>query len=616
MSLSQVSVKLAAASSDDIVVRDEAAVDVLAKTQQVAIESHNVQFDILLRMEEILMQIADNVYNIAGKIGAQVTSLQTVRDYMVMDRQLEAKQDSQEELAAIEQSREEEQDELDPKKSEKMSYLEQFFKQLNGILRVFTALLVPMAVGAFLRLREWVSENFGDMAKKIMDIGTVIAGVLLIFRKAVFSLFSKVATLTTAIVKNLDKVLPAIRGALGVLGRIASKIALPLTIAMGLWDAITSAMEGYEKNGITGAIREGLAGLTAGLIGWVGDLGAWAIGSLMQMVGMEDLGSAVKEFDFTGFVRDTVGQMYDFVTGYLTSWKESMGAAFDQLLSGNLIGSIMAVVASPFKGLYDGLTEALKVDPAQMMKQTFLELAPPGSLLDWVIPDAAYRALGVDPETGDPLPPAPKSTMKEVARELFLKYAPVGGYLDYVIPDSVYRALGIDPSSGEIIQDLPQSIDAITAAQMMQTTGQMVEASTLEPVFVEPSSVRPGEKSRVDRILERSVERAESSIYGQQPNLSIIGADPLQVMAIPQAPGALSEASTLMPSAANQTAVVSSRMVTASEVVAAARSRPAQAAVAGGSMSIAAPVMNTVNNQTALMGPLTAVGNQFGVGLF
>jgi hypothetical protein len=617
MSLKQASLKLAAAGSDDILVRDELTADVLAKSQQVAIEADNAQMAVMLRLEEILMQIADNVYNIAGKIGAQMTSLQTVRDFMVMDRQLESRQDSQEELRAIEEDREEGREAVDPKTQEKMSYLEQFFKQLNGILRVFTALLIPIGIGAFLRLREWVSENFGEMARTLMDIGTVIGGFLLVFRKLVVSIFTKVSAVAGALFKSLDKVLPALKGALGLLGRIVSKIALPLTLLVGMWEAVTAAIEGYEKGGITGAIREGLAGLAGSLIGWIGDLAGWAFGNVVQMLGFEDLGQSIKDFDFTALVKDTVGQLYDFVSGYLTSWVSAVGDAFDQLLQGNAIGAILSIVSSPFKGLYDGLANALKVDPAAMMKESFLQLAPPGSLLDWVIPDAVYRSMGVDPETGDRLPPEPKVSMKEVAREMFIKYAPVRGYLDYLIPDRVYRSLGIDPETGGIIDDLPESITAEEADRIMRSAADqpLVDASRLEPVFVDPSSVRPGagaSEAYITRVIEQA---SRTSSAGQDP-LVIKSNQFDDWMAV----GNTTPASLVDPQnvvvAGSPTMTISNRMVAASEIAQASRNAPARQTMQAGSSVVNAPVVNSVNNQTALMGPLTAVGNQFGVGLF
>jgi hypothetical protein len=61
---------------------------------------------------------------------------------------------------------------------------------------------------------------------------------------------------------------------------------------------------------------------------------------------------------------------------------------------------------------------------------------------------------------------------------------------------------------------------------------------------------------------------------------------------------------------------ISNRMVAASEIAQASRNAPARQTMQAGSSVVNAPVVNSVNNQTALMGPLTAVGNQFGVGLF
>ena len=258
------------------------------------------------------------------------------------------------------------------------------------------------------------------------------------------------------------------------LGRIIGKAFLPLTVLLGAFDAISGAIEGYEKEGITGAVKGAFGGLISGLIGWIGDLAGWLWGSLLEVLGFEELGKSIKEIDFTKAINDLIQSSIGSLIEMVQTFFGSIAEGFGKILDGDFSG-LLDIVGAPFKALYAGIKELFGFDPVESLKKSFLTIAPPGSFLDYIIPDSVYEYLGATKKEPEPLSGPEMATAKEVAQKLLMSYAPPGSWASKLIPDSVYEAAGIDPVTGALEKAVAGS-SAATVAGIDPVTGALEKA--------------------------------------------------------------------------------------------------------------------------------------------
>lgn len=125
------------------------------------------------KMFPFVVQIADNIYNIAGKLEAQVTSMKEVRDA------LEASKPKVDEGAQIEAAREKEKGKKEPERKEKKE--KSFLERLG---EVFEKVLIPLVFGFVVGL----SKALGGFESTIGKVITIFAALYLSlsgFRKKV-----------------------------------------------------------------------------------------------------------------------------------------------------------------------------------------------------------------------------------------------------------------------------------------------------------------------------------------------------------------------------------------------------------------------------------------------
>ena len=164
-----------------------------------------------------------------------------------------------------------------------------FLKPLNGIvrnIRVIGEILRPVAAGA-------------DEAKKSVGM---IGRFVNVFR-------------TTFSALN-----PIIRVA-GILGRILGRIFAPLTVIMGVWEAVSGIYEGFTStegdmiDKILGGLEGGISNLVdffiAAPLDLVKDIISWAAGKL----GFENASEVLDSFSFSDLFRQVIGGLFDGVRG-------------------------------------------------------------------------------------------------------------------------------------------------------------------------------------------------------------------------------------------------------------------------------------------------------------
>lgn len=444
-------------TSDDIdaSATSQKSVEVVDRLSKSVDDGSTQTIEILERIEEALVQIADNVYNIAGKLNAQVSSMGEVSAWMAKDRAERERGKSEGELSAIEAAREAEKDPKATPTSRLASLTEEAMEAINdalGWFKLLSKILIPALIGVYIGVRDKIEEVFGEFGVFFADIGAWLIAIRMAFGKKVFEPFRKVGAWAKEFFKGFSVVDDALRPVMKILpklGRIIGKAFLPLTVLLGAFDAISGAIEGYEKEGIAGAVKGAFGGIISGLIGWIGDLASWLWGSLLEVLGFEELGKSIKEIDFTKAINDliqtSVGSLIELVQTFFGSIAEGFGKILDGDFSG-----LLDIVGAPFKSLYAGIKELFGFDPVESLKKSFLTIAPPGSFLDYIIPDSVYEYLGATKKEPEPLTGPQMATAKEVAQKLLMSYAPPGSWASKLIPDSVYEAAGIDPVTGAL----------------------------------------------------------------------------------------------------------------------------------------------------------------------
>ena len=459
---------------------------VLADKMVPAIEKM-AESSIVEKMFPFVVQIADNIYNIAGKMEAQVTSLKEVQDALSAQAKTTMANEGQQIEAAREAGKK---PEAEKKEVKQKSALERFFefmekvllplvggfiiglsKALGGfestfgkILTIFAALyvglagfrktvnnivlqiikslpqLVGMIKGAFMSLVNGIKSAGGGFTKSIVNTfrelvvmsskttqqitavfqnigkffsgaGAKIAGffkggtigkaidVVVDSFKTVFNLISKIGNVgkVTEGAAKAGQFFAKTGQMFAKIGRLLGPIGVVISTVMALFQGIQGAFKGFDEEGVFGAIKGFTSGIITGLVGWIGDLGAWLLGKLVSLLGFDELGDKIAAFDFSGLLSQFIKNMFDTVKQAFTGFFESITGAFGKIFSGeDIIGGILEllgavpmmlidIITAPFKSLGDALKELFDFDIGQMAKKLLVSMFPPNTMIGKVI---------------------------------------------------------------------------------------------------------------------------------------------------------------------------------------------------------------------------------------
>ena len=96
----------------------------------------------------------------------------------------------------------------------------------------------------------------------------------------------------------------------GFIATIVEKIAAPLMIVMAVWDTVKGAIEGYEKEGIVGAISGAIKGLIESLITGPVDMLKNATAWVLKQFGFEDASKYLESFSVTDMMKEFVDAIF------------------------------------------------------------------------------------------------------------------------------------------------------------------------------------------------------------------------------------------------------------------------------------------------------------------
>jgi len=226
-----------------------------------------------------------------------------------------------------------------------------------AILKPFTAIKNFFAkIGKFFK-------GFGKLSKTIKGIFTKIGNF--------FKGFSKIGALFKgggAVAKS-GGIFAKVFGAIGKLGKLLGKIFAPLGVILGAFAGIFDAVKAFqgEDGNLAEKIIAGISGFFEGFIGFaIGgllDLGKDLLVWILGIFGVpEEKLQGMKDFSFTDFLKDLVGNIFDAIVGYFKSMFNGAVDGFNNT-EGNwadkILGGIMGLINGWFNGLLDGFAKII-----------------------------------------------------------------------------------------------------------------------------------------------------------------------------------------------------------------------------------------------------------------
>jgi hypothetical protein len=174
-----------------------------------------------------------------------------------------------------------------------------------------------------------------------------------------------------------------------VFGQILGKLALPITIIMGLWDTIKGAMAGYKEDGIMGAVKGGISGLLNSLVGSMLDLFKDGIAWLAGKFGFKGIEEKLNSFSFSEIITSLVTGITDFLSSIF-----NLVLAPFVTIPKMIRAAVNAISTDGFKGIFEF--------PKIILKEVLPDPNKHKSGFDplyWTakaIPDSIYEYAGVN----------------------------------------------------------------------------------------------------------------------------------------------------------------------------------------------------------------------------
>jgi len=183
----------------------------------------------------------------------------------------------------------------------------------------------------------------------------------------------------------------------GKLAGILGKIFYPITVILTIWDTVKGAFEGFEKDGIVGALKGaikgffnslifGLADLVKSAVSWiVGALGFDGLEKMLDSFSFKDVFSTIVDFIFLPLqlLQDTIMTIVDFIKDPIQTIKnigEKITGAFDKFkdiasmlldaylyIPRKLFGLLDEYVLTPFKDVFQPITDFFTKIKEQVM---------------------------------------------------------------------------------------------------------------------------------------------------------------------------------------------------------------------------------------------------------
>jgi len=288
------------------------------------------------------------------------------------------------------------------------------FKNVTQSITTAGAKLFNFFRGGFLtKAVDLIVDSFrqvGRLFKLLMRLSTVTRPLLGAGEKAVkgVSALGQFIAKITQFFTAGAKAAGSVGKVLGAFGRFLGPIGVVISTITALFKGFTQAFKGFDEEGVFGAIKGFASGVISGLVGWLGDLGAWLLSKLLGALGFDQLAAKIGEFNFTEFLNKSIQGAFDVVKNFFgdmitaipnifSGFINNITNAFSKIFSGDdIIGGIVDLltavpqmlidlVVAPFKALGDAIKEVFNFDIATLGKKLLIAIAPPSSMLGKLI---------------------------------------------------------------------------------------------------------------------------------------------------------------------------------------------------------------------------------------
>ena len=180
--------------------------------------------------------------------------------------------------------------------------------------------LIPQPV------RTALTSTVELMKKALKPVTTMLAGIGSLFggdSKSKVSIFTKIGNLFN------PKTNPVVSKALGFLkigGKLLLKVLWPITLLLETFNFITGFMEGYQRDGIIGGIRDGVNKVFNSIVAFPLNLLKDGVSWLLEKMGFSEASKILDQFTFT----DLFGRLFDGLGGLITYAIDSISSIVDE----------------------------------------------------------------------------------------------------------------------------------------------------------------------------------------------------------------------------------------------------------------------------------------------
>lgn len=287
-----------------------------------------------------------------------------------------------------------------------------------------------------------------------------------------------------------------------VFKNIGSKIFFPITVIMGIFDGITGAIDGWNRQGdrggsmgdkIIGALTGALGGIVSGIVGGLLDMAKSLISWIAGKLGFSEAEKFLDSFSFA----EGITQIFNGIADWLINIKDRMVGWF-----GDMYDEIITPLMNIFKG------EGSLVDNVLSILDGLI-----GNVLMWIpntikgIVASVLDAMGVDNNLDDiDIWTEIKNKFMEFAQAVIMALAPPDSLIGKtIVPSSLYEWAGINPDSGEVIGTAGQNASATRRQWSGANETQLAEAEDQYTKNLQTAAKDYGKDSNEYKAAEASL---------------------------------------------------------------------------------------------------------------
>ena len=226
-----------------------------------------------------------------------------------------------------------------------------------GTIAIFFGGSIFRGISAIVKTVKAIASGISKVGKVFVAVGKIMAETLAPVVDKIKSTFTKVGD----ILKKFGKTFITVGDESSkfskfgsILKNVFKRIFFPITVIMGIFDAVKGALAGFEEGGIIGGIRGALIGLFDGMIGGAVNMLTGALAWILDKLGFDKAAEALAAFDITEYFTKFIDYIGNMISGAF-DWIKGVFAGID-IVGGltsmweayvSTVGSIMDIIFKP-----------------------------------------------------------------------------------------------------------------------------------------------------------------------------------------------------------------------------------------------------------------------------